>query len=168
MGISIGILEERHIRAIVEATKGTNVKRQADYLEMCIRESREKKRIILTAFIEDEFAGLANLIFLSDYPCFKENNIPEINDLLVIPKYRHQGIGAKLIDEMEAYAKATYKYVGLGVGLYKDYGAAQRLYSRKGYIPDGNGLMYNNLEAVPGSHVRVDNDLLLYLVKQLS
>jgi GNAT superfamily N-acetyltransferase len=164
MDISIGILEERHIRAIVEATKGTNV----DYLEMCIRENHEKKRVTLAAFIEDEFAGLVNLIFLSDYLYFKNNNIPEINDLLATPKYSHQGIGAKLIDEMEAYAKDTYKYIGLGVGLYKDYGAAHRLYSRKGYVPDGNGLMYNNLEAVPGSHVRVDNDLLLYLVKQLS
>jgi hypothetical protein len=32
--------------------------------------------------------------------------------------------------------------VGLGVELCADYGPAQMLYIKKGYIPDGNGVTY--------------------------
>lgn len=167
MAVNINILDESHVSSIVEATSGSNVKRHTDYLEMCIRENYEKKRVTFAAFIDNEFAGMVNLIFLSDYPYFRENSIPEINDLLVVPKYRKQGVGKLLIEATERFARYIYKHIGLGVGLYKDYGAAQRLYCKNGYVPDGNGLIYNNLEASPGNHVRVDDDLLLYLVKEL-
>jgi hypothetical protein len=33
--------------------------------------------------------------------------------------------------------------VGLGVGLYNDYGNAQKLYIKKGYVPNGYGVTYN-------------------------
>ena len=33
--------------------------------------------------------------------------------------------------------------VGIGVGLYPDYGSAQRLYIKRGYLPDGHGATYN-------------------------
>jgi len=39
-----------------------------------------------------------------------------------------------LIDQCENYASSKYEYIGLGVGLYKDYGSAQRLYTKNGYI----------------------------------
>lgn len=167
MTVNISILAEGHIGAIFEATSGTNVSRHEEYLRKCVGENREKKRITFVAFIEDDFAGMLNIIFESAYPYFKSNNIPEINDLLVVPKFRNKGIAKRLVDEAERYARNTYGRIGLGVGLYKDYGSAQRLYFKNGYIPDGNGLMYNNIEVVPGSHVRVDDDLLIYLYKQL-
>ncbi len=72
-----------------------------------------------------------------------------------------------LIDECEKHVSTGYEYIGLGVGLYKDYGSAQRLYIKNGYIFDGNGLMYNNTEVKPGNDVFVDDDLLLYLTKRL-
>ncbi len=57
--------------------------------------------------------------------------------------------------------------VGLGVGLYKDYGNAQRLYFKLGYCPDGNGISYN-YETVPqGNSVPVDDDLCLWLIKNI-
>ncbi|RED65139.1 hypothetical protein DFP98_12130 [Cohnella phaseoli] len=68
---------------------------------------------------------------------------------------------------MEGIAARTSGTVGLGVGLYEDYGNAQRLYGKRGYIPDGRGLMYANEAVHPGRTVTVDDDLLLYMVKQL-
>lgn len=165
--IKIALLAEGHVDAIVMATQGTNVRRSQEYLRKCIIENQEKKRVTFAAFVNDDFAGFVNVIFESLYPYFKANNIPEINDLLVVPKYRNQGVAKRLIDESEGFAAKSYSKIGLGVGLYKDYGAAQRLYFRNGYIPDGNGLMYNNQEVKPGSQVRVDDDLLIYLYKQL-
>jgi hypothetical protein len=34
--------------------------------------------------------------------------------------------------------------VGIGVGLYLDYGVAQTMYVKRGYIPDGKGICKNN------------------------
>lgn len=167
MTVNISILDEEHVSDIVEATSGSNVRRQGEYLRKCIRENQEKKRVTFVAFNGNDFAGMVNIIFESSYPYFKSNNIPEINDLLVVPRFRNQGVAKMLLDETERFASNKYERIGLGVGLYKDYGSAQRLYFKNGYIPDGNGLMYSNSEVIPGSHVRVDDDLLIYLYKQL-
>lgn len=165
--INIRILDEGQIASIVEATQGTNVRRKEDYLRMCIEENINNKRVTFIAYIGGDFAGLVNVVFESLYPYFRANDIPEINDLMVIPRFRRQGVAKKLMDEAEAYAAQRYTHIGLGVGLYKDFGPAQRLYMKYGYVPDGNGLMYNNEPVIPGSSVRVDNDLLIYLYKQL-
>lgn len=165
--IKICVLEENLITAIVESLLGTNVSRSEEYLKRCLRENKVFTRITFVALMGSDVAGLVNLIYESEYPFFKENNIPEINDLLVHPKFRRHSIGKLLVCEAEKEAGKNFKYVGLGVGLYKDYGSAQRLYVKNGYIPDGNGIVYKNKEVEPGNFVFLDDDLLLYFYKKL-
>lgn len=57
--------------------------------------------------------------------------------------------------------------IGVGVGLYADYGAAQWLYVTLGYRPDGNGITYAEKPVAPGAHVRLDDDLVLWLTKAI-
>ena len=57
--------------------------------------------------------------------------------------------------------------MGIGVGLSRDYGAAQRLYIKRGYVPDGRGVTYNYLPVMAGSKVLVDDDLVLWFTKKL-
>jgi len=78
-----------------------------------------------------------------------------------------EGGRVTLPDELEGIAARTSDTVGLGVGLYADYGNAQRLYGKRGYVMDGRGLMYANEAVRQGRTVTVDDDLLLYMVKQL-
>lgn len=137
------------------------------YINFCFKQNETKERVTFIAFINNEVVGYVNILYKSFYPHFLKKNIPEINDLMVIFKYRRKGIGKMLIDECEKFASSNYDYIGLGVGLYKDYGSAQRLYTNNGYILDGNGLMYNNVEVKPGRDISVDDDLLLYLYKRL-
>lgn len=111
--------------------------------------------------------GYVSLVWQSRYSFFKEQNIPEVVDLNVLPEFRGQGIGAALLSTAEAKASERAQSVGLGVGLYADYGSAQRLYSKRGYIPDGKGITYNYTYVKPGSNVCVDDDLILWLVKNL-
>ena len=68
--------------------------------------------------------------------------------------------------ELIAAAKRASN-VGIGVGMGADYGAAQRLYVRLGYVPDGRGVTYAALPVKRGDRVVVDDDLVLYLTKRL-
>ncbi|NGZ76908.1 GNAT family N-acetyltransferase [Saccharibacillus alkalitolerans] len=145
-----------------------NMNRSDDYYDNCLQENMNSERVTLLVIVAGKLAGCAHLKYNSDYPYFNENGIPEINDLNVFPEYRRQGIANKLMDEFEDMVSKTYKYIGIGVGMYKDYGAAQRIYCRRGYIPDGNGIIYNNQFVVPGSMVCVDDDLNLYFTKELT
>ncbi|MNJ05092.1 hypothetical protein D3C73_1662000 [compost metagenome] len=52
------------------------------------------------------------------------------------------------------------------MGLYYDYGNAQRLYAKRGYIPDGQGIISEGNQVEPGSSVFVGDDLALWLIKK--
>lgn len=138
------------------------------YHEKCLTENENGSRITLLAYFNNDLAGCCHLLYKSKYPYFLERNIPEINDLNVFPLHRNKRVASTLLDELEEIASGSSQLIGLGVGLYKDYGKAQRMYCKRGYVLDGNGMSYQNREIMPGETVVVDDDLLLYLVKELS
>jgi hypothetical protein len=70
------------------------------------------------------------------------------------------------MDEAEKRMFARSQVAGLGVGLYADYGPAQRMYILRGYVPEGRGITSKEQTVLPGHEVFVDNDLLLYLIKE--
>ncbi|CAH1057499.1 GNAT family N-acetyltransferase [Paenibacillus pseudetheri] len=140
---------------------------RGDYYLNCLEENQTNKRVTLIVYYNDSVAGCCHLLFESKYPFFRDDNIPEINDLNIFPEYRRKQIASKLLDELELIAAKTSRFIGLGVGLYKDYGNAQRMYTSRGYVLDGRGMTYNNVPVIPGKSVIVDDDLLLYLVKDL-
>ncbi|MGE8207620.1 GNAT family N-acetyltransferase [Heyndrickxia sp. NPDC080065] len=143
------------------------IQKSLDYITKCWEQNKSGERITLLAFYEGNFAGSLHLLTKSFYPYFEENSIPEINDFNVIPPFRKLGIGNALMDEIEKIAFERYGVVGIGVGLFESYGSAQRLYAKRGYIPDGRGLMYNQKPVSPGKEVCVDDDLNLYFTKKL-
>lgn len=57
--------------------------------------------------------------------------------------------------------------VCLGVGLHQGYGSAQRMYVKRGYLPDGSGVWYQGKICEPYGACRNDDDLVLYLSKKL-
>lgn len=138
-----------------------------DYFNKCLEENIEGKRVTLLAHYADELAGCCHLLFSSDYPYFKDGNIPEINDLNTFPEFRRMGIASRMFDELESIASKRSRFIGVGVGLYKDYGNAQIMYNKRGYVMDGKGIVYKNIEVQPGEQATVDDDLLMYLIKEL-
>ena len=92
---------------------------------------------------------------------------PEIVDFNVLELYRQRGIGSALLDVCEAFAAETSDIVTLGVGLHCGYGAAQRLYVKRGYIPDGSGVWSERVVAEPYTMVENGDGLVLYMAKQL-
>jgi GNAT superfamily N-acetyltransferase len=133
-----------------------------------LAEHQDGRRLVLLAVEGTHFLGYGSLLWLSAYSPFRELGIPEIQDLVVAESRRGQGVATRIIVALEDRARLRgHKQIGLGVGLYADYGPAQRLYVRLGYMPDGRGLTYRTLPAPGGANVRVDDDLLVWLVKSL-
>ena len=102
------------------------------------------------------------------YSLYRKLRIPEIQDLNVIPSMRRHGIGTALIKWCEGMARSRhYDDIGISVGLFKDYGPAQILYVKLGYVPDGNGITYDREGVKPYSSYIVDDNLSLMMVKPL-
>lgn len=126
------------------------------------------KRTVFLIVKGKEIVGYGSLLPESEYPEFKAEGIAEINDLWVAETERHQGLGKMLIQYIENKAlERGFKQIGLGVGLYRDYGAAQKLYCQLGYVPDGHGITHNYRPAIPGENYPLDDELLLWLKKSL-
>jgi len=161
-------LSEVHLDALCTALRNNQVHRAPGYFQECLAENKFGKRTTYIALAGDSIAGFVHVKFESDYPPFRQEGIPEVNDLWVFSEFRQHGVGRALIMAAEKHVSATHPKIGLGVGLYGDYGSAQRLYPSLGYVPDGRGVIYKNKPVEPGSSVKVDDDLLIYLVKTLS
>jgi ribosomal protein S18 acetylase RimI-like enzyme len=133
-----------------------------------LREQNAEARVVLVARTESTFAGYVTVKWRSKYPPFCDSNIPEIQDLNVLPQYRRKHIGARLMDEAERLISTRSAIAGIGVGLHSDYGAAQRLYVLRGYVPDARGMTSHENRVGYGDVVPVDDDLVLWLIKGLS
>lgn len=135
--------------------------------ERYFQEQVSKIRDVQIAFVEETVAGYLTICWNSTYPPFREKQIPEIVDFNVLPELRRQGIGTALMDKAENEIARVSSIAGIGVGMTPDYGAAQRMYVLRGYIPDGRGLHHKNHYPAYGEQITVDDDLALYFTKQL-
>lgn len=161
-------LEERDLSSIAAAftTMGWN-KPEAQYRRY-LHEQSAGSRTCLVAIIDGQFAGYVTVNWTPSYSGFAELNIPEIQDLNVLTPFRRKGIASRLLDRAEAEVAPRSAVVGIGVGLHPGYNAAQRLYAKRGYIPDARGITYRNRFVEEGATVVVDDDLVMHLTKQLT
>lgn len=154
--------------ALYRIAADIGAKHEKNYFERCLTEQDEKKRVILVAENADGLTGYSQLVWVPAYPLFRRLDIPEIQDLNVVRTARRQGTGARLIDACEQLARQAGKTdVGISVGLYPDYGAAQRLYVKKGYIPDGAGICYDDIPVRACELKPIDDQMTLKFVKKL-
>jgi GNAT superfamily N-acetyltransferase len=109
--------------------------------ERYFAENQAGERVTLVAVTDESVVGYANVLWRSYYEPFRLVGIPEINDLNVVEEYRDNGIGRALIAECEGVVRETKNAtIGIGVGLTRDYSAAQHLYPALGYVSDGRGV----------------------------
>ena len=131
------------------------------------KEQQQNIRTVAGIEKNAQILGYGNLLRRSEYPHFA--NIPEISDAWIYEEHRKQGHGKRLILWLEELAcREGYSRIGIGVGLYKDYGVAQQLYFQLGYKPDGRGITYKHASVVSGESYPVDDDLIFWLTKSLS
>ncbi len=169
MGHSIKVREMRDqdARVIARAFVAQGCDKPLSQYDGYYCDQSEGTRLILVAEVSGEFAGYLTVVWQSHYAPFRDAGIPEITDFNVLLAWRRIGIGTALMDEAERRVSGRSRVVGIGVGLTSDYGAAQVLYAKRGYVPDGRGMYRYENQVRPGATVPADDDLVLHLTKEV-
>ena len=129
-------------------------------------EQESGEREILVAEIDGAVAGYVTILPSAKHGPFAEV-YPELSDFNVFEPFQNQGIGNLLLEEAEKRVRLISDKVTLGVGLHSGYGPAQRLYIKRGYIPDGTGVWYQNHQPAMNAICEDIGELVLYLSKNL-
>ena len=135
-----------------------------EILTRYFKEQESGEREVLVAEIDGAVAGYVTILPSAKHGPFAEV-YPELSDFNVFEPFRNQGIGNQLLEEAEKRVKFVSSKVTLGVGLHSGYGPAQRLYIKRGYIPDGTGVWYRNQPLEMNATSQNNDDLVLYLSK---
>jgi GNAT superfamily N-acetyltransferase len=165
--LTIRPLESSDVQPIAAAFAAIGWNKPASQYERYLAEQQRGERAVLIALLDGAFAGYVTIAWQSGYAPFREAGIPEIMDFNVLPHLRRRGIGSRLMDAAEQRIAEHSAVVGIGVGLDPDYGAAQRLYVGRGYVPDGRGISSNGRHVKWGETVTVDDGLNLHFTKDL-
>jgi GNAT superfamily N-acetyltransferase len=113
--------------------------------------------------------GYAAIVWESDYAGFRSRGIPLIHQVAVAGPFRRQGVATMLRDAAEQLARDRgIATLGITVGLFDEYGPAQQLYGRRGYVPDGRGACLGQRPLRKGMLVTMDDDLIIWLTKHLA
>lgn len=105
-----------------------------------LRDHAAGRCVSMTAEYRGNVAGYVSVYRTQREGPFAASGYPEIVDFGVLEKYQRRGIGSRLMDVAERIAADYADTVCLGVGLHNGYGAAQRMYVKRGYLPDGSGV----------------------------
>jgi len=133
-----------------------------------LRDQAEGKCVSLTAVYEGHPAGYVSVYITGLGGAFGGKGLPEIVDFGVLEKYRRRGIGSRLMDAAEQIAGQYADTVWLGVGLHNGYGNAQRMYVKRGFVPDGTGVWYQGKPCEQyETEIANDDDLQLFFSKRL-
>jgi GNAT superfamily N-acetyltransferase len=166
-GFEIRLLGTDDAGAISAAFMQAGIIKTLKRFEEYLSQQERGVRICFVATADAMLVGYLTVNWTPAYPPFANAQIPEIQDLNVLPAFRRRGCATLLLDRAEAEIACRSRIAGIGVGLHPGYNQAQRLYVKRGYIPDGQGITYQNKFVSEGTKVVLDDDLLLHMTKQL-
>ena len=166
--LTLMLLVATDITEITNAFAKLGWNKPASQYEAYLQEQEAGERVAIIARWDGIFVGYVTVVWRSHHAPFAAENIPEIADFNVLPDWRQRGIGAALMDNAERQIAERSPFAGIGVGMTADYGAAQRLYVKRGYIPDGRGLTYDGRVLAHGESTLNDDSLVLYFTKNVA
>lgn len=137
--VAIRTMQKEDIE-LITSHEGHSIDIYKNYFE----EQEHGSRYVFIAEYDGDYAGYTTLKLQATTGPFMNAGIPEISDFNVLSKYRCKGIGSIILDAAEKKAGELCDRVCLGVGLHSGYGSAQRMYVKRGYIPDGSGVWYKD------------------------
>ncbi|MDH8679935.1 GNAT family N-acetyltransferase [Fusibacter bizertensis] len=166
--ITIRAMKDEDAQSIYNTLLEQNWHPNIEVYKKYYKDQELKVKYVFVAEYEGNIAGYTTLLSKATKGPFVQSEFPEIVDLCVFEKYQNKGIANKILDIVENIASDISNNVTLSVGLHSGYGAAQRIYVKRGYIPDGSGVWYNDRQLEQYSEkCSNDDSLVLYFSKQL-
>ena len=165
--IVIRDLQPGDVQVITDEEIAQGWQQTTEKYEMRLKDQMDGVATALVAEFRGSVAGYINVYPNAKWGPFGNQGYPEIVDFGVLEKFRRNGIGSRLMDVAEQVAGTYADMVYLGVGIHSGYGSAQRMYVKRGYIPDGSGVWYGDKVCPQYAPCSNDDDMVLYLSKQL-
>jgi len=165
--ITINPMSSEDIEKILQSYSEQGWKKTREVIECYFNKQENDDAYVFVAKYGDSLAGYTVLYRDTDAGPYAHKKIPLLSDLVVFEKYQRKGVGSKILDAAEQKASELSDSIQLAVGLHSGYGAAQRLYVTRGYVPDGSGVWYKDSPLEPYDDCQNDDDLVLYLLKSL-
>ena len=137
------------------------------YLKKQLLNQDKQECSALIALYDGNVAGYVFLYYKCRWGALADCGLPGVADLIVFKKYRQKGIATSLMNVVEDIAKRHSNKVYLEVCLSSEYGPAQRLYVKRGYIPDGKGVYYQDRVCETDAICKNNDELTLCLIKEL-
>jgi GNAT superfamily N-acetyltransferase len=163
----VEIAEEDPAR-LAEVFAGSPLHRPVEAFALLLAQHRAWERVVLVGWLDGKAVAHGSLVWEPTYPPFRQAGIPEIQDVNVAPPYRRRGVASAILDRAEQLAASRAAVVGIGFGLHPGYRAAQRLYVRRGYVPDGQGVFCRGRFLEENETIVLDDGPVLYLTKDLA
>lgn len=161
-------MEERDVQELVQGEIAQGWQATDDKYLLRLKDQREEKCIALIVECGHSAVDYVSVYFNQLAGPFVDSGYPEIVDLGVLEKYRKLGVGSLLMDTAEKIAFEISDGICIGVGLHSGYGSAQRMYVKRGYIPDGSSVWYRDAVCEQYAECCNDDDLVLYFSKQIN
>ena len=166
--LKIRIATDSDVKRLEAFVDDQKIAKQPDYFIKQYELQAQGTRIIVLGFVDDTLCAYCVLNWEPKYGFYRSMGYPAIQDLNVHKRFRKKGIATSLIVFCET--KATEKglsHMGISVGLTPQYGAAQKLYVKLKYVPDGYGVTYDRQYVTHGEMRPVDDNLCLMMIKRL-
>jgi GNAT superfamily N-acetyltransferase len=141
--------------------------KRSGYFRECVAAQKRGEMVMLIARTGEQLHGYLKIVWQPMYAPFREQNIPEIQDLNVVPNSRRKGVASRLMDRAEQIIAERSPIAGIGFGLHPGYAAAQRMYVLRGYVPDAMPVTYHDEFVKEGQELKLDDELVLHLTKKL-
>jgi GNAT superfamily N-acetyltransferase len=134
----------------------------------CLADHAEPDGSSLIATRGLDVIGYVAIVRESNCARFRSRGIRLVHQLAVAGPFGQQGAATLLMDAAEQLARDRgIVTLGITVGLFDEYGPAQRLCGRRGYIPDGRGACQGQEPLRKGMQAILDDDLIIWLTKDV-
>jgi GNAT superfamily N-acetyltransferase len=164
------------IELVSEANSGLAVPFVTDWVSDSPAEARrflashqEPDGASLIAVLRGRAVGVVSILRESNYAGNAARGIPLVHQLIVGGPHRRHGVATMLMDAVEHLSRGCgVTELGVTVGRHDEYGPAQRLCARRGYVPDGRGACQGQLPLRKGTRLTTDDELTMWLTKDLA
>lgn len=165
---------------VIRPVGGGNFEESVQFLTEWVCDGEVEARRYLADHAEPEGAGLVAasghdvvgyvaIVWESNFAGFRDRGIPLVHQVAVAGPFRRQGVATLLMDGAEQLVRDRgIGTLGITVGLFDEYGPAQRLYGRRGYVPDGRGACRGQRPLSKEMPVTMDDNLIMWLTKDLA